>query len=207
MRTWRGLQRLKLIHRYFNYFCGIICGIPSVTLLGEKADWERLYRRLDRLPELGDEPATWAGMLRPILRRFVSAFDGTPDRTFWGHVVRCSREVCGQDDFTGWLTAFCVWSPTGKWLPLPILANVLPKSLQGEQVMSTPDPVVGQDGRKDEVQDHKRASLARRLASSLKRRFKIPPKGPIVLQDSEEEPSTSTMIRQFSAHVIRRVSL
>ena len=94
----------------------ITCGVPSVTLLGEKADWLRLLARLDRLPTLGDEPAAWAEMLRPILMRFAAAFDGSPDVTFWEHVVNRNDEVCGLDILSGWITAFCVWDEDGKWL-------------------------------------------------------------------------------------------
>lgn len=101
---------------YANYLMSIACGIPSVTLEGEKSDWEDIYRRLSRLSELGDEPAVWAGMLRPIIRRFISAFDGEPDVAFWNHVADLDA-CCGQDDWSGWITAFCVWSPKGKWMP------------------------------------------------------------------------------------------
>lgn len=95
---------------------GVICGIPSVTLLGDKADWLRLLARLDRLPELGDEPAQWASMLRPILSRFASAFDGSPDVEFWSHVVSWDNRLCGQNLLSGWITAFCMWDCDGKRL-------------------------------------------------------------------------------------------
>ena len=104
------------LDRYFAFTMGIICGIPSVTLEGEKADWEKLHRRLDRLPDLGNEPEQWAAMLRPILRRFVDAFDGNPDITFWEHVVNRNNRLCGRDGLSGWITAFCVWDVDGKWL-------------------------------------------------------------------------------------------
>ena len=90
-----------------------MCGIPSVTLLGERADWLRLLSRLDRLPELGDEPAEWAAMLRPILDRFVFAFDGYPDIQFWSHVVNRDNGECGTDYLSGWITAFCMWDCDG----------------------------------------------------------------------------------------------
>ena len=92
----------------------LICGIPSVTLEGEKADWERLYKRLDRLPDLGNQPEQWMVMLRPILRRFVDAFDGDPDVTFWEHVVDRKYRGCGTEGHSGWITAFCVWNVDGE---------------------------------------------------------------------------------------------
>ena len=113
--------------RYFEFYCGITCGIPSVTLEGEKSDWERILIRLNRLYELGDQPSVWAEMLRPILRRFVSAFDGAPDRTFWSHVACRSDEMCGPEELSGWITAFCVWSPKGEWKPRK-MPSVIPSA-------------------------------------------------------------------------------
>ncbi|OJT14288.1 hypothetical protein TRAPUB_9148 [Trametes pubescens] len=117
---------MSTLKAYFEYYVSIICGIPTVTLEGTKADWERIVKRLDRLHELGDEPSAWANMLYPILRRFVSAFDGKPDTVFWKHVVYRQEEICGQDDLNGWLTAFCVWTNKGKWNagPLPELLTI-----------------------------------------------------------------------------------
>ena len=104
-----------------------MCGIPSVTLDGKRSDWEELYRRLGRLYDLGKEPAIWAEMLRPIVRRFVTAFDGEPDASFWGHVAYRNQEVCGQDDLSGWITAFCVWSNEGVWKGGRLPEDVPPK--------------------------------------------------------------------------------
>ena len=95
--------------RYFSYQAGAICGIPSVALQGDKADWLRPPARLDRLPELGDAPTQWAEMLRLILSRFVAAFDGTPEIKFWSHVVSRDSRLCGTDFLSGWITAFCMW--------------------------------------------------------------------------------------------------
>ncbi|EIW55108.1 uncharacterized protein TRAVEDRAFT_172771 [Trametes versicolor FP-101664 SS1] len=111
---------MSTLKAYFEYFMGITCGIPTVTLEGTKADWERIVKRLERLYELGDEPSAWANMLYPILRRFVSAFDGKPDTAFWKHVVYRQEEYCGQDDLNGWLTAFCVWTKEGTWKAGPL---------------------------------------------------------------------------------------
>ncbi len=72
-------------------------------------------------------------MLYPILRRFVSAFDGNLDTAFWKHVVYRQNELCGQDDIYGWLTAFWVWTNKGKWN-----AGPLPELL----AISRPDPTV-----------------------------------------------------------------
>lgn len=94
-----------------------------MTLEGERADWEKLVLRLDKLPSFGPEPTAWARLLYPILSRFVRAFDGEPDINFWNRV--CDRRLLGSgaSSMTGWLTAFCVWSEQGEWQGPPLGAN------------------------------------------------------------------------------------
>ncbi|RPD61330.1 hypothetical protein L227DRAFT_610364 [Lentinus tigrinus ALCF2SS1-6] len=121
---------MATLKQYFSYSMGDTCGIPSVTLEGERSDWENIYARLDRLYELGDQPSVWAEMLRPILRRFILAFDGYPDVTFWDHVAHRTSEYCGQDDLSGWLTAFCVWDNKGRWQPHSMPSVIPTRPLQ-----------------------------------------------------------------------------
>ena len=42
----------------------LLCGIPSVTLLGEKDDYEQILMRLEKLCEYGSEPTTFCNMLK-----------------------------------------------------------------------------------------------------------------------------------------------
>ncbi|KAI0664435.1 hypothetical protein C8Q70DRAFT_947956 [Cubamyces menziesii] len=106
-----------------NHFASVDMrrGIPNITLDGSKDDWQKILQRLDRLYELGDEPSVWATMLRPILRRFVSAFDGEVDVHFWEHLVYLPFDPFEMLVVNGWITAFCVWNFFGKWQggPLP----------------------------------------------------------------------------------------
>ena len=110
----------------------LMCGIPSVTLEGEKSDWERLLARLDKLDSFGEEPKAWAAMLRPILSRFVRAFDGKPDVDFWNRVCHYDFQGSGPTYLSGWITAFCVWSSEGKWQGLPLSGPS--KNIFGETV-------------------------------------------------------------------------
>ncbi|KJA15904.1 hypothetical protein HYPSUDRAFT_333356 [Hypholoma sublateritium FD-334 SS-4] len=91
------------------------CGIPSITLEGEKSDWENILLRIEKLKEFGPEPEAWAFLLRPILTRFVQAFDGQPDIDFWGRVCRHHDQFSGPSYISGWITAFCVWNGNGRW--------------------------------------------------------------------------------------------
>jgi hypothetical protein len=43
---------MSAMQKYFSYGCCIRCGLPSVTLLGTKRDWEEMLQRLERLRRL-----------------------------------------------------------------------------------------------------------------------------------------------------------
>ncbi|KAH9478366.1 hypothetical protein JR316_0008820 [Psilocybe cubensis] len=106
---------MSTLKQYFSYRMELFCGIPLVTLEGEKEDWEKLLNRLDKLASFGREPEAWGALLRPILRRFVSAFDGKPDIDFWARICHVKNYASGTPILSGWITAFCVWGSTGKW--------------------------------------------------------------------------------------------
>lgn len=108
-------SEIIVLSSYFSYGFTLMCGIPSVTLEGEKSDWEKILLRLDKLGSFGTEPTVWANLLKPILKRFVSAFDGEPDIDFWGKVCHHVRGGSGPGSISGWITAFCVWNSEGKW--------------------------------------------------------------------------------------------
>ncbi|KAF5310061.1 hypothetical protein D9619_010584 [Psilocybe cf. subviscida] len=110
-----AVMMMSTLKAYFTYRMLFGCGLPSVTLEGEKEDWMKLLRRIDRLHLFGKEPEAWAAMLRPILTRFVNAFDGNPDVDFWNHVCHYRSMGSGSRTLTGWLSAFSVWDETGRW--------------------------------------------------------------------------------------------
>ncbi|KAF2450369.1 hypothetical protein P171DRAFT_426763 [Karstenula rhodostoma CBS 690.94] len=105
------------MQKYFSYGACLACGIPSVTLLGEQADWENILQRLDVLPEFGAEPAAFAALLRPVLQGFIATFDSdhTPaTRDFWGRIAHRVSGGSGPAYLSGWITAFCFWDAHGK---------------------------------------------------------------------------------------------
>ena len=111
-----------IYYRYFTYYCVLTCGIPEVTLLGTKADYENILTRLDSLLDpkqlnLGAEPRAFARLLSIIIREFIKAFDG-PDNIsvdFWNRICTIEAVGSGSDTLTGWITAFCVWDKDGRW--------------------------------------------------------------------------------------------
>lgn len=108
--------------KYFSYTFHICCGLPSVTLLGEKKDWIDIQGRLDRIKDLGEEPAQWYKLLVPVLNHLVQSFDApaAPDiRDFWQKIAHHSGGGSGPSYLSGWITAFCFWDNDGKCMYKP----------------------------------------------------------------------------------------
>ncbi|KAI8714843.1 hypothetical protein NCS52_01205200 [Fusarium sp. LHS14.1] len=112
---------MGLMQYFFEFEGMIVCGIPSVTLLGEREDWVRLLGKIDRLKDFGQEPARFAKNLRPILTRFVGTWDH-PDseetKSFWEQIVRAKKKFsCGAGavewDVSGWITGFLHFRRSG----------------------------------------------------------------------------------------------
>lgn len=112
-----SIVMMGAFQKYFRFVASGECGIPSVTLLGERKDWEKLLLRLETIPLIpGDELKTWYSLLKPVCTRFVRTFD-EPDspeiRRFWRGITN-AREYMNMayetvTEYSGWITAFCFW--------------------------------------------------------------------------------------------------
>ncbi|KAJ7581820.1 hypothetical protein C8J56DRAFT_958341 [Mycena floridula] len=110
---------MATLKEYFSYKMMLMCGLPRVTLEGERKDWEKLVNRLEKLKEFGEETTAWYHLLLPVLSRFVLAFDnpeGQDNLDFWGRIVHYKKSGSGSDYFSGWITAFCVFDEKGGWI-------------------------------------------------------------------------------------------
>jgi hypothetical protein len=109
------------MQNYFDYSC-TMCGLPSVTLLGERNDWQKLFDKADRLKDISEQAATFHSLLKPVLGYFVRSFD-EPDSpevvSFWNHIAHFEDGGSGPAYLSGWLTAFCFWDSDGKMLYQP----------------------------------------------------------------------------------------
>ncbi|KAI0859949.1 hypothetical protein F4860DRAFT_481235 [Xylaria cubensis] len=121
------------MQKYFSYTASMICGIPSVTLLGDRDDWVEIRRRLEYLPRLGEEPRQFALLLSAVLDYFILSFD-EPDSpfvlSFWKRIADKSGGS-GPYYLSGWITAFCFWSADGKCLYSPPQGPVKTQGLGG----------------------------------------------------------------------------
>jgi hypothetical protein len=108
---------------YFEYsYNPCPCGIPRVTLEGERRDWEKILEWLEKLKEYGIKTIAWYHLLVPVISRFVKAYDdpsGLSNIKFWENVVRIDGGS-GSDTYNNWITAFCVFDYRGRRLGTPL---------------------------------------------------------------------------------------
>ncbi|KAK4169793.1 hypothetical protein QBC43DRAFT_365447 [Cladorrhinum sp. PSN259] len=105
---------------YFAYEITLCCGIPSVTLLGEKSDYEEMLRRVTRLGEYGEEALEFGKGLVPVLEGMVRTFEeGEGEGGGSEEVKRFWEGICdyhgrsGLNHYSGWIKAFCFWKANG----------------------------------------------------------------------------------------------
>ncbi|KAJ7284447.1 hypothetical protein C8J57DRAFT_1288483 [Mycena rebaudengoi] len=132
---------MATLKTYFSYTFMFICGIPRVTLEGEKSDWVRILERLEKLKEYGIHMIAWYHLLYPVISRLVAAFDApdSPENVdFWQRVARHDPGGgCGliHDFYSGWITAFYVFSKEGR--PASPPAGIDPASLSAKDFWAT----------------------------------------------------------------------
>ncbi|KAJ7206904.1 hypothetical protein GGX14DRAFT_366971 [Mycena pura] len=112
---------MATLKQYFTYKSMLIgCGIPRVTLAGERSDWANILGRLIKLKEFGLETTAWYHLLRPVITRFIAAFDNPTSAEnidFWQRVAHYQPGGSGRGDYyTGWVTAFAVFNKEGQWM-------------------------------------------------------------------------------------------
>jgi len=105
---------MSTLQKYFTYHAFITCGIPQITILGTKADWEDILGRVEFLKTFGEVPTKWSNMLGPIIEQFISAKQGNINETFWSDIVQ-EFSICGYTEINGWITVFASFGSEGEW--------------------------------------------------------------------------------------------
>ena len=125
---------------YFSYKFELCCGLPKITLEGVEEDWVHLQDKAKRLLEFDNSPmeflgaslnsslissllgfekghmAKWYKMLAPILQHFTDSVRGKPDIDWWSRVCTKIGNGSGPRWLSGWITTFCVFNDSGKWV-------------------------------------------------------------------------------------------
>lgn len=103
---------------YFEYHMMCACGLSRVTLEGSLTDWVRLVEKTNGLykfdkKELND----WADLLIPVLKNFVSAYEGKIDEEWWQKIcTSITLGSGGEQDYGGWMFVFHPFGETGKYI-------------------------------------------------------------------------------------------
>lgn len=108
---------------YFSYKLQLCCGLPKVTLEGVEEDWVHLQDKAKRLLEFDNgsilekgNMKKWYKMLGPILQHFTESVKGKPDIGWWSRVCNKIGHGSGPRWLSGWITTFCVFNDSGKWI-------------------------------------------------------------------------------------------
>ncbi|KAF8183752.1 hypothetical protein K438DRAFT_1838539 [Mycena galopus ATCC 62051] len=144
--TVAAVLMMATLKAYFAYgMCCSTCGIPRVTLEGEKSDWVNILGRLEKLKEYGIETIAWYHLLHPVISAFINAFDAPESEEnvdFWQRVARyLYPNMSGGSPYSGWINAFTVFSKEGAWVGYPLdktlVPQVPPEDLTTEQFWAT----------------------------------------------------------------------
>lgn len=103
-KTERIASQIILMSSAKAYFDFVVhyftCGIPSITIEGTPDDWKKVIQKTENLKyyHLG----WWTDDLIPILKEFVAAAEGKPNRAFWQNIVMKLRPNEMRELGCGW---------------------------------------------------------------------------------------------------------
>lgn len=99
---------LGMVQPFFDYGMTLMCGIPSITVTGSCADWERLEAKLAALfayfplPDVA-EYAAWQPRMVTLVRACRAARAGKPDVEYWRRMVTRTLRGSGEPFVSGWI--------------------------------------------------------------------------------------------------------
>ncbi|PUU76898.1 hypothetical protein B9Z19DRAFT_1028066 [Tuber borchii] len=114
-----SIVMMGTLQSYFDYILRGGCGFPSVTLQGEKSDWEEILLKVQRLSKYGPLASEWTRLLIPIIQYMIASFTQPTSphvKSFWLRACHAA----GADGsgsvrtLSGWITAFCFFDEKGK---------------------------------------------------------------------------------------------
>ena len=85
-KTSFAISLMDAVSSQQMYTATISCGIPSITLEGEPADWQLLRKKAEVFAQYDLE--WWWHALKPLLDQFCAASSGVADRSFWSDIYQ-----------------------------------------------------------------------------------------------------------------------
>ena len=117
-RIVASVSVMATLQSYFDYRCCIMCGLPSITLLGSVDDWKLLRSKIDRLLEFDTKDGLmkkWLELLTVVLDEFVETKCGVDNMEFWDRICHYISGGSGPTYLSGWITTFAVFNEDGEW--------------------------------------------------------------------------------------------
>ncbi len=102
-RTAYQITLLESYKKAFEYIGDTGCGIPSISITGNKDDWQLMLKKLDMLDKIG--LSQWSENLRPIIVEFVNASEGKQNKEFWQNIYKNASEY-NAFYISGWIIKF-----------------------------------------------------------------------------------------------------
>ncbi len=96
-----SIVMMGTLQKYFDYILRGGCGFPSVTLLGERSDWEKILDRARKLSNYGPQTTEWSRLLLLIIQHMIASFDqpnSQQTKDFW---LRAVTLLAGMAPVTG----------------------------------------------------------------------------------------------------------
>jgi len=115
-----SIVMMGTLQSYFDYVLRGGCGFPSVTLQGEKSDWEEILLKVQQLSKYGSLATEWTRLLIPVIQYMIASFTQPTSphvKSFWlraCHAVGADGSGSGVRTLSGWITAFCFFNEEGK---------------------------------------------------------------------------------------------
>jgi hypothetical protein len=96
---------------YFEFSGSTLCGVPTIILEGNTADWQKILDKSKTLSQY--ELKWWVDGMTPVLEQFVAASKGTVDKDFWTDIYKKKSVFSGTPKITGWINVFFPYSEYG----------------------------------------------------------------------------------------------
>ena len=114
-----SIVMMGTLQSYFSYGLRGGCGFPSVTLQGEKSDWEEILLKVQRVSKYGPETTEWTRLLIPVVQFMIASFtQPTPPhvKSFWLRACHAAGANGSGSvrTLSGWITAFCFFDEKGQ---------------------------------------------------------------------------------------------